>query len=399
MKNNKFLFKFSLRNLKRNPKRTLILFIAITFAALLVVWAFNINKSGVDETIKDITSHYVGKFQASHKEFDLFSNDIKLHKYLKEDYNSPELTQLAPRAVAPVFVSGQKKTVGVLMIGVLPERELKLTQFHKTVNTGGYFNDPSVKNPIIMGHKLAGRLNVTVGDEVVVISQGLDGSIANDLFKVTGLFDVGGGDMEEQILFTTLPKVWEFLTMPEGSYHSLVGMDESLIPMLQAKNYKVLSWKKLMPDVFVSFDFLEKLNFILTLIMVFVVSLGVSNTLFVSFNERQKEIQALNTIGANSLWITLSLMIETYILLLAALILGSLLASYLSHYFNVHPIDLRIFSGNKKMMVGGMEIKSFLRVVDYPASHFKSFVMITTFVSLAMVYPIGRVIKRSKRVS
>ncbi|MFZ4712342.1 MAG: ABC transporter permease [Bacteriovoracaceae bacterium] len=399
MKNFAFLLKYSLRNLKRNPKRTIILFLALTFSSVLVVWAFNVNKSGVDESIKEITAQYVGKYQASHKDFDLFSSEIKLHKYLTEDYKQPGFENLAPRAITPVFISGLKKTIGALMVGVDPERELKLTKFSKSIIEGNYFSDPSVQHPIILGQKLAHRLDVKLGEEVVVIGQGLDGSMANDLFVVVGLFDVGGGDMEEKFLFTTIPRVWDFISMPNGSYHSLVGMDDSLIPMLEAKNFKVLSWKKLIPDVFVSFDFLEKLNFILTIIMVFVVSLGVSNTLFVSFNERQKEIHSLNTIGANSLWIMTSLMIETFSLLIIALVLGSLIASLISYYFNVHPIDLRVFSGNQQMMVGGMEINSFIRVSDFLGSHIKSFVMITSFVSMAMIYPIGRVIKRSKRVS
>ncbi len=399
MKNLGFLLKYSLRNLKRNPKRTAIIFITLAISTTFAIWSFNVNESGIGESVNEITGHYVGKYQIGHKEFDLFSSEIKMHRYLRGDFELAQSPLVTPRVLSPVFISGEKKTVGALMVGVDPARERSLTTFYKSIAEGNYLLDDSVSNPIVLGGKLANRLNVKLNDEVVVLGQGLDGSVANDLFKVVGIYSLGGGDLEDRLMFTNIKKLREFITMPEDGYHLLVGMNPTAYEKIDQNKVNIMPWEKLIPDVSISLLFMMKLNFVLTLIMVFVISLGVSNTLFVSFNERQKEIQSLNVIGANSTWITLSLMIETFSMLILAVITGSILATVISNYFFYHPIDLRLFTGGKEVMIGGMKINAMVKVNNLLYSHIISISMISVFVALSMIYPIARVLKRSKRVS
>lgn len=398
MKTNKrFLVKYSLRNLMRNPKRTLILFCAIAFSLTFVIWVFNFSDSGLDDMLTEITSQYTGKYQITHPKFDYFDEKPHVFNYLKENFPLYHHPNLAKRITTPVYLSGMKKTSGTLMVGIDADQESKITKFKNAVVEGNFFSDDSIPNPIILGKSLAGRLGAQIGDEVVALGQAADGSIANDLFKVIGLLDFGGGDLEEKLSFTTINKAREFLSMPEGSFHVMVGMDQKIDLNSVKEQSNIIPWQKLMPDVAVSMNFMNSLNWILTIILVFVMSLGVSNTLFVSFNEREKEINSLNIIGASSRWIALSLFIETFSLLVIAIIVGNILGLGLTLFFKSHPIDIRMYTDGKDIIAGGMRITPLLRPDVYLKNHINGSLVILCFVTLSMVYPLARVIRRSKR--
>lgn len=395
--NTKFLIKYSLRNLKRNPKRTIILLLALALSLTFVIWVFNFSDSGLDDMLTEITSQYTGKYQITHPKFDYFDEKPHVFNYLDESFPLSHHPNLTKRVTTPVYLSGIKKTSGTLMVGIDIDQETKITQFRKAVVEGNFFADRSITNPIILGKSLAGRLGAKVGEEIVVLGQAADGSIANDLFKVIGLLDFGGGDLEEKLSFTTIEKAREFLSMPPGSFHVMVGMDEKIDLTSIKEKSKIIPWQRLMPDVAVSMNFMNSLNWVLTMIMVFVMSLGVSNTLFVSFNEREKEINSLNIIGASSSWIALSLLIETFSLLIVAVILGNLLGLGLTLFFKSHPIDIRMYTDGKDIIAGGMRITPLLRPDVYLKNHINGSLVIMCFVSLAMVYPLLRVIRRSRR--
>jgi ABC-type lipoprotein release transport system permease subunit len=396
--NFKFLLKYSFRNLLRTPQRSFIILAGLIVSIIFIIWGFNFNDSALIEIQNEITSHYTGNFQVGHPKFNLFGNKIETYHFLTQEhplYLNPNLTK---RVVSPVFVSGPKKTVGSLLIGVDVLQESKITNFHKAITAGSFFQDNLIQNPIILGERLANKLNLKLGEEVVVISQGVDGSIANDLFILSGLLNFGGGDLEEKLIFTTIDKAREFLSMPPNSFHLFVGTDLKTLEDVP-KNNSIIYWHKLLPDVHLSITFMDKLNWILTSIMVFVVSLGISNTLFVSFNEREKEYQSLSIIGANSRWIALSLFFEVMILLIIALILGNGLGILVTKYFHKNPVDIRAFTEGRDIMLGGMKINPIIRFYHYKINNFIASVMISTFVLLAMSFPIIKVLKRSQRAS
>lgn len=392
--NYKFLIKFSYRNLYRNPERSLIILAGLVLSVSFIIWAFNFNDSALIEIQNEITGHYTGDFQIAKKEFNLFTDKIPTYEMMYQQDIPIPLQELTPRVITPTFVSGQKKTVGALMVGIDGEKEKKTTNFYKSLSSGSFIDQTKVPNPIILGERLAKKLNVKLNDEIVVISLGVDGSIANDLFVLTGLLNFGGGDMEEKLVFTSINKAREFLSMPENSFHVLVGTknrDQFVIP----KNYQVIPWSKILQDVNLSINFMDKLNWLLTMIMVFVVSLGISNTLFVSFNEREKELTSLNIIGAKSKWISLSLLFEVLILLFIALILGNLLGAFATKYFYKNPIDIRAFTQGRDIMLGGMKINPIIRFYNFKINHIIASIMVSVFVILAMLFPIIKVMKRS----
>ena len=393
-----YLLKFSYRNLFRVPKRTLIMIFSLSLGCGFIIWDLNFANSGSREIMKEFLSQYAGQYQITNLDYYNSKNkkEFNLYKTFSDDeLEDKSLIRLStPRVNAPVFLSGSKKTLGVLLTGLDVEKERTLSTLYKSI-THGDFLIPNGYKEIILGKKLSQRLNVQIGDEVAAIGQAVDGSIANDLFKVVGLLDFGGGDLEESLAFTQLKSAQEFLGLPPTTYHQRISFDMESEVLPKLNNLGVSSWHELLPEISVSIQFIDNFTWIVSFIIVMVVSLGLSNTLMITFFEREQEFTSLNIIGAKTKWITASLMVEVFIMGTVALIFGVALGYAATSFFNIYPINLEIFTGGKPIIMGGMTIAPQIRLYAVGKYFWQVPLMIYFFLTLTMIYPLIRVIRRS----
>lgn len=399
MKGIGFLFKFSYRNLWRAPKRTFIMLLSLSLATGFIIWDLNFANSGSKEVMKEFLAQYAGQYHITHKNYYKEDNKKEFDNYKTiTDADIPDKSlfeQSTRRVTAPVFVSGEKKTLGVLLTGLEVEKEEKLTTLESAVNVGRFL-DPNASREIILGKRLARRINVVIGDEVAVVGQALDGSVANDLMKVVGLIDFGGGDLEESLAFTQIATARELMVMSPDQYHQRVDfnmIDESLpvIPDLAVTN-----WTEILPEIGVSVRFIDNFTWIVSIIIVLVISLGLSNTLMITFFEREQEFQSLNIIGAKTSWVTISLMLEVFMLGTVAVFAGAILGHLLTTYFYYNPIDIQVFTGGKPIIMGGMIIQPLVRLYPVVQYYWQVPLMIYFFIGSTMIYPLIRVVSRSK---
>lgn len=395
-----FLLKFSYRNLWRAPKRTLIMVMSLALGSGFIIWDLNFASSGSREVMKEFLSQYAGQYQITHNEYYKglgSSREFNNYKTIT-DADIPDQSLLkdsTARVTAPVFVSGVKKTLGVLLTGLDVEKESKLSTLAKAVTVGSFLS-PQGTREIILGKKLAERINVAIGDEVVIIGQALDGSVANDLMKVVGFLDFGGGDLEDSLAFTQISSARELMVMGPDQYHQRVNfnMETEVFPKL--KGVTVHPWYEILPEIGVSVRFIDRFTWVVSIVIVLVISLGLSNTLMITFFEREQEFQSLNIIGAKTSWVTMSLMIEVFLMGTAALFLGSLIGHLATTYCYYHPIDIQLFTGGKPIIMGGMIIQPLVRLYPVTKYYYQVPLMIYFFLGLTMIYPLIRVIRRSK---
>lgn len=399
MKGFGFLIKYSYRNLWRSPKRTFIMLLSLALGTGFIIWDLNFANSGSKEVMKEFLKQYAGQYHITNKNYYDVKNfkEFDNYKILSDDEipNKSLFEKSTRRVTAPVFVSGEKKTLGVLMTGLEVEKEVKLSTLADVIKDG-HFLDPIGEKEIILGKRLAQRIEVKVGDEIAVIGQALDGSIANDLMKVVGLLDFGGGDLEESLAFTQIKSAQEFMVMTPDQYHQRVSfnmLDDSLpnLPGLAVTN-----WTEILPEISVSVKFIDRFTWIISVIIVLVISLGLSNTLMITFFEREQEFQSLNIIGAKTTWITLSLMLEVFMMGSVAIVIGVILGHIATSFSYYYPINIQMFTGGKPIIMGGMLIKPLVRIYPVSEYYWQIPLMIYCFLSTTMIYPLIRVIRRSK---
>lgn len=399
MKGLGFLFKFSYRNLWRAPKRTFIMILSLSLGTGFIIWDLNFANSGSKEVMKEFLAQYAGQYHMTHPDYYEPDNKKEINNYKtitdEEIENKSLLEKSTRRVTAPVFVSGEKKTLGVLLTGLETKKEERLTTLDTSVKVGRFL-DPDGSREIILGKKLAQRIDVKIGDEVAVIGQALDGSVANDLMTVVGLIDFGGGDLEESLAFTQISSAQELLAMGPDQYHQRVSFDMENETLPAEKNVAVTNWTEILPEIGVSVRFIDNFTWIVSFIIVLVISLGLSNTLMITFLEREQEFQSLNIIGAKSSWVNTALMVEVFLMGTLAILLGIILGHIATTYCYYNPINIQLFTGGKPIIMGGMIIQPLVRIYPVLDYYWQVPIMIYFFLSLTMLYPLIRVIRRSK---
>lgn len=398
MKGLKYLVKYSYRNLWRNPKRTLIMMISLCLGTSFIIWDLNLARSGSSEIVSKILRQYAGTQHISHPDYYDSENPREFNNYkvIKDDVilDPGVMKDSTARVTAPVYVSGSSKTLGVLLTGVDVEQEKKLTTFNSVITQGKPLTEDGERE-IVLGKKVADRISVTIGDEVSVIGQALDGSVANELMRVVGIFDFGGGELEEVLAFTQIKSARELMAMEEGTYHQRVSFAQEFWPASTLKDAVVTPWNKLMPELGVSTRFIDGFTWIVSFIIVLVVSIGLANTLMITFIEREQEFQSLNVIGARASWIALSVMLEVFFLGTLGIVLGLLCGHLATMFFNLYPINIELFTGGKPIMMGGMVIQPEVRLTPHLRHYWQVPLLIYFFLMLSMIYPVLRVIRRS----
>ena len=400
MSQRRFLLKFSWRNLGRHPLRTVIMALGLAFGTGYIIFALNFSASGSKEIVSDFLAQYFGVHQVvapgyypdmDKKKFDFnyTVSDAQVAGLPAERY--------AKRITLPIFLSGPRKTLGTLLTGLSPSHELRLSKVSKALSQGRFLSDDGV-NEILLGEKLARKLGVALGDEVAIFGQAIDGSVANDLFRLVGLMNFGGGDMEENLAFTSIHSARLLAVIPDDRFHQYVSFAALGSPVPAApQGVEVVPWNTILPEIAGSINFIDIFTWIVAVIIVVVISLGMGNTMMITFLERQKEFHSLNIIGVRSSWIARSLALEVFLLGLLGIGSGVLLGNLVTAFFHYNPISLQFFTGGQPIMMGGMAIIPKVRLWHFHHYSWQAPLLVFFFLTLSLVYPIHRIIQRSRK--
>ena len=126
------------------------------------------------------------------------------------------------------------KTMAVQIIGVDVGREVKATRFDRKVINGAMFSDAAAREAIL-GVGLARILKAGVGSEIVLVTQGIDGAIANDLYTIIGIAESGDKATDRMACYLNIDDAQDLLVLV-GRVHEIVVIAEALdrVPKITA---------------------------------------------------------------------------------------------------------------------------------------------------------------------
>jgi ABC-type lipoprotein release transport system permease subunit len=352
----KLLLKLSWRNIWRNKRRSLLTILAVTFATFLSIAMRGIQIGTYDINIKTIVKMFSGYIQIQREGYQKnpslnlsFKYNEQIQNIIK---NETEITGFAPRIYADGLISFQDNSLGAIIFGVDPSLEKNVSDFQNKIKEGNFFQSDST-NEVVVGQKLLKNLNAKIGDNIIILSQGYDGSMGNMIFKISGAIKTGSPEFDAMAVFIGLSTAQELL----GMYNrvnvialSLTDLDKiektktQLIQKLNnSNNLVVLHWQDVMPDLKQSIEF-DNISGILFLgILIVIVAFGILNTVLMSVTERFREFGVTLSIGMPQIKLVVLVFMETFFITIIGLILGNIIAYGINYYIVLNPI---VFSGD-----------------------------------------------------
>ncbi len=351
------------RNIWRHPRRAVLTMAAIAFATVLLVfmlsWQFGSYDTMINAAVKVHTGHLQVQAAGYHEQQDMHlvvSDPTAVTRILE---GIPDVTAHTARATAFSLVSSKERTYGVAVRGIDPVRETQVTTLKQLIREGHYFTEGDT-NAALVGGLLAKNLRVGVGDEVVLLGQGRDGSIAATVVRVKGIFRYGQDEFDRNFIYLPLPYFQEVYSM-RGAVHEVVALCVSLEAVPRVKRavaaglktideenkLVVLDWMELMPGLIQSIKMDLISGFIFYIILIVVVAFSILNTFLMVIFERTREFGVFMALGTTPGRLTRLLLFESTTLTLLGTALGILAGSLVTWYFQVHGI---VISGTSEML-------------------------------------------------
>ena len=141
----------------------------------------------------------------------------------------------------------------------MPGQEERISALHTRLSQGTYLTAQLPKG-IVVGEKLANSLDATVGAEIVLVTQAVDGSMGNDLYTVVGIFRTGLEALDRGLVLMSLASLQELLSLEPSRVHEVgvllsdAGEATAVAATLQARCSTILpvqvqAWPELSPEL------------------------------------------------------------------------------------------------------------------------------------------------------
>ena len=211
----------------------------------------------------------------------------------------------------------------------------------------------------LVGQLLAKNLKVRIGEELTLLGQGRDGSVAATVVKVKGIYRSGLDVFDRASIHIPLNAFQDLYNM-EGAVHVVVAVGKSLSQVSGIKalvlkglsstglrSMRVLDWEALMPGLreAIQMDLISGLIFYALLIIV--VAFSILNTFLMAIFERKREFGVLMAIGTTPRRLTKLLLIESMSITILGIVAGVVSGILVTYYFQVHGIDV---SGSSELL-------------------------------------------------
>jgi ABC-type lipoprotein release transport system permease subunit len=198
---------------------------------------------------------------------------------------------------------------------------------------------------LLIGVGLADFLEVALGDRVVITSaQAETGDLAQEMFRVSGIYRMGIKEMDRSMAFVRLPRAQEMLNL-EGQVHQIAlsftdiqlsaNKDLPFWEKYSQDGHEAAGWTTLMPELAKAIELSRWSTAIIGLILFSVVALGIVNTLFMSLYERMFEFGVMRAVGTRPFAVGRLIVFEAgalaIISIVLGLILGLIVTAILSH--------------------------------------------------------------------
>lgn len=342
------------RNLWRNGHRTAITLTTVALATAVLVVIRALMAGMLRDAVRNATDLGTGEVQIHAPGY---LRDPRLHAALPDPDAIAATARArgiaaAPRALGSALLAHGAKSAGALVWGVEPARERAASALAQHVGSGAFLPDAPARD-MVLGRKLARILDADVGAEIVVVVQGADGSLGNDLFRVAGILESVGDAVDRGAALIDRADFAD-LFVAAGLVHEIALTSHGRLPLetvaavaaAAAPGEDVRTWRQLLPALSDMLAMADVALWVFAGIFFVTAGLGVLNTMLMATHERVREFGLVKALGAAPARIVRDVALEALLLAVVGTTLGTVLGAGVAHGLERHGIDTSALAGD-----------------------------------------------------
>jgi len=234
---------------------------------------------------------------------------------IKKIKNVDGVISATPFVYGQVIVASKKKVSGVVVNGVLPFNEVKVSKIAQFMKTGSLENLEKFyqqkQNGVVIGNELARMLKIKQGDSFSIITP--SGRITPlgmiphlKKFKVVGIFESGMYEYDSNMIIIHLKQAQRFfrldhkvngIAVKTESIDKAEGIAEKIAEDLEFP-YIARDWISLNKNLFSALKLEQIAMFIILTLIIIVAAFNIISTLLMTIMEKQSSIAILEAMGA-----------------------------------------------------------------------------------------------------
>jgi ABC-type lipoprotein release transport system permease subunit len=348
------------RNLWRNHRRTIIMVAAIAVGVWAMIFMTALMRGMVDSMLTDGLRALPGHVQVHHPAFrddPSVENLIAVpDQEIARRFAEAGIDSWTSRVKVPAVITSERDSRGVVLFGIDPLREQGISFVADDISDGEFLRDGS-DSGVIIGVKLAEKLETELGKRIVLMSQDPDNEVADRGFRITGLFDSDLDIFEESMVFAGKATIQRMLKIGgyvsevavQGDDYRNIGPLTEQVGALFGPDEEVLPWSELDAYLGSTLDIMDGFVLIWMIVVFLALSFGLVNTLVMAVFERVREIGLMMALGMRPGSILAQIIVESLLLLLIGLAIGDVIA-----VASIEPlksgIDVSVVAEGLKMM-------------------------------------------------
>ena len=369
------LVSLAWKNIWRNKKRSIIVIVSIMFGLWGGLFSGAVFMGMSESMIESAVNRDLGHIQIHKMNYardKLIKNYIPYSNQILAELNeSIEVKAVSPRTLIYGMAASPASSFGVKIIGIDPQRAKEVTSIYEKIIDGDYFESDR-KNQIIIGQKLAKRLNLKIRSKVVLSFEGLQEDIKYLACRVSGIYKTESAQFDETNVYLRQSDMLRALES-EPIYHEIAIRLKSTdhISAFDAQlkseysSLQVQTWKELAPDLDFVAVMMQNFTYLFVAIILFALLFGITNTMLMSVMDRIHELGMLIAIGMKKIKVFTMILFETIFLSLTGGILGIAIGALSITYFKMNGFDLSAFSASLESFGSSAMLYPFLPTIMY----------------------------------
>ncbi|MFH1052453.1 MAG: ABC transporter permease [bacterium] len=346
--------KIAWRNIWRHKRRSMIIISSIVIGVIALMLMDSISRGMMKQMLERYIIAHVSHIQIHDEGFE---NDNDVHKVVPEHKkietllgSTPFIKHYSKRVSVFGLLSSANASAGVAIIGIQPDKERNITDIHSKIISGKYLSG----NPheIVIGVKIAEKLEVEIGDKVVSVASDVDGNVSNELFRVAGIYKTSDDNFDKTYIYIPIQTAQKMLGINDGVHEfAMITNNSKLVPQYKDKllkaidgKYEILTFWDKMPMMLTWLDMYDQMIIIFYLIVGFAVLFGIVNIMLMAVFERVHEFGVLMSIGMKRTKVFTMVIQEAFMLGFVGTVIGFVLGMAIYYPLSVYGIDFSIYA-------------------------------------------------------
>lgn len=332
------LIRLAYRNIRRNTRRTMLTASAVAVAVLAIIFMIAYIHGALNNVRDTYARTESGHVRIRAEGYAARERFMPVHLNVSNVSDKLEMLRaregvkdVLPRIRTSVLVDGGESNRPGLLLGIDMEREEGYFSPRESLLEGRL---PGEGEPeVLIGRRFAEKLEVGVGDELVLLGQTSFRSLGGLGVTVSGIVTTGLGALDARVIFAPLDQARILHDLNDGATELLVFSEDpetadslaaDLSTLLEAqagKDYEVRSWRDQGPLIRLM-ESAQGIYGIVYFILLLMAGLIIVNTMLMTVLERTREFGMLSALGMRRTDVVMLVITEGFLIGIFGALIG-----------------------------------------------------------------------------